>query len=148
MHAFRHLLVPTDFGECAAHALDVALDLAAKLGAKVTLVHAMAIPTAMALVYAEGLSWPIEELDSAARRELQALTESVRKRYPEVEGRVISGEPREAILALAKEVGADVIVMGTHGRRGLPRAILGSVAERVVRTSPIPVLTIGPEGAK
>lgn len=148
MTTYRHLLVPTDFSLGSSVAIDAALDLAKALSARVTLVHVVELPASYMMTYAEGLAWPVDELDTAAKRELSELVAQVKKRHPAVTSLVVSGDPQEAITKAATEVGADLIVMATHGRRGLAHAFLGSVAERVVRTSRVPVLTVGPQHAK
>jgi len=139
---FKHILVPTDFGEPADRALDLALDLAPKFGSKVTLLHATWLPPYYYAAYAEGLAWPTDELEGQANKELAAAVTKARARYTNVEGTLVSGEPWERILQAVTDRGTDLIVMGTHGRRGLSRVLLGSVAEKIVRLSPIPVLTI------
>jgi nucleotide-binding universal stress UspA family protein len=146
MTAFKHLLVPTDFGEAAAHALDLATALAAPSEAKITLLHACWIPPmAYAGLDAGGMYWPTDELAKAAKKELEAAMTLAKTKgsYSRIEPLLVSGTPWEQILTAAKERGADLIVMGTNGRRGLAHALLGSVAEKVVRLSPIPVLTVG-----
>jgi nucleotide-binding universal stress UspA family protein len=140
----RHVLVATDFSEPAARATSLAITLAEKFGAKLTLLHAYTLPT---YGYADGLYWPVEDLARAAREVLDAELEKVKRRLPGAEGVVRMGLPWEQIILLAKEQNADLIVMGTHGRRGLARIALGSVAERVVRLAPVPVMTVG-AGAK
>jgi nucleotide-binding universal stress UspA family protein len=140
MTAFKHILVPTDFGEAANHAVDVAIALATKFESKLTLLHAYTIPYA-GYGYGDGLLWPIDELSRAAKTELDVALRKAKERYPKTEGVLVCGEPWHQILDTAKTCGADLIVMGTHGRRGFSRVFLGSVAERVVRLSPIPVLT-------
>jgi nucleotide-binding universal stress UspA family protein len=145
MNEFKHILVATDFGEPANRALDFALMLASKFESKVTIVHASWLPPVAYAAYAEGLLWPTDEMARGAKEALQTLVSGARKRYSNVEGLVVIGEPRGTILDVAQERGADLIAMGTHGRRGLSRVFLGSVAERVVRVSPVPVLTIGVE---
>jgi nucleotide-binding universal stress UspA family protein len=142
MSVFTHILVPTDFGEPAERALDVAIALAVELDAKVTLFHASWMPPTAYVAYGEGLPWPTDAYMEQARKELDALSARARTRFPKIDSCIVKGEPWEEILRGAKERGADLIVMGTHGRRGLSRVFLGSVAERVVRLSPIPVLTI------
>ncbi len=89
--------------------------------------------------------WPTDELAKAAKKELEAsmTLAKTKANYSNIEPLLASGPPWEQILQVAKERGADLIVMGTHGRRGLSHALLGSVAEKVVRISPIPVLTVG-----
>jgi nucleotide-binding universal stress UspA family protein len=143
MAAFKHIVVPTDFGEIAEQALDLAVDLAKTYGAKLTLVHVYSIPTP---AYAEAFSWPIEEIGKAAREALDRELASAKARHPDTEAVLDLGVAHERIVELVKSRGADLVVMGTHGRRGLPRFLLGSVAEKVVRLSPVPVLTVpGPQ---
>lgn len=78
----------------------------------------------------------------AAGGALVAFADSMRDRFPEAKSVLRRGRPWEEILAAAADVEADLIVIGTHGRRGLSRALLGSVAEKVVRVSPVPVMTV------
>jgi nucleotide-binding universal stress UspA family protein len=144
MSTFQHIMVPIDFGEVSEHALDRALTLAKDLGASVTIVHVMQMPPYYYSAYAEGLAWPTDELEGAAKTSLDAALESAKKRCSgvRVDAVLLAGVPNVQIVEAATDRKADLIVMGTHGRRGLVRAFLGSVAERVVRTSPVPVLTV------
>ncbi|MBX3199072.1 MAG: universal stress protein [Labilithrix sp.] len=142
MATFKHILVATDFEETSERALDKALQLAEDLDASVTIVHVLQAPPVYYSAYAQGLAWPVDELDGAARRALDAALAVAQKRHPKVDALLLVGAPRERILEAAAERKADLIVMGTHGRGGLVRAVLGSVAESVVRASPIPVLTL------
>jgi nucleotide-binding universal stress UspA family protein len=140
--AFKRVLVPTDFGEASSRAVDLAITLAEKFESHVTLVHSTALPTSALSAYAEGLYWPTEEMSRAAQKELDAAVSKARRRYPSAEGVLVNLEPWQAILDLAEKDRADLIVMGTHGRKGISRVFLGSVAERVVRFSRIPVMTV------
>lgn len=142
MSVFNHVLVPTDFGEPAQRAVDLAIALAPKFEANVTLLHASWLPVTAAISYGAGLPWPTDAYLEQAEKELDALASRARERYPKIDAYAVEGEPWEEILRGALQHHADLIVMGTHGRRGLSRALLGSVAERVVRLSPVPVLTI------
>jgi nucleotide-binding universal stress UspA family protein len=137
---FRHVLVATDFGEPAEHAVATASELATKFDAKLTLVHAYAMPTT---IYDERAYWPTAEIIKNAEIALAGALAKTRERAPAAESVLVRGDAREGILAVARERKADLVVMGTHGRRGLPRMFLGSVAERVVQVSPVPVLTVG-----
>jgi len=141
MSAFKSILVPTDFGEPANRAIDLAIELGAKFGSKLTLLHAFTLPITDG-GYAAGLSWPIDDLAAAAKTELDGALRKARERYPVVEGIVACGNPCGRILDAIETIGADLVVMGTHGRRGLSRVFLGSVAEKVVHLSPVPVLTV------
>jgi nucleotide-binding universal stress UspA family protein len=140
MNAMKHILVPTDFSDSSERALSMAIDLARTLQAKLTLVHVWSIPN---VGYAEALTWPIDEMEQAARRALDEVQGRTSKQLPGTEAVLQLGKEWQAILEVAKDRKVDLIVMGTHGRRGLPRLILGSVAEKVVRLSPIPVMTVG-----
>jgi nucleotide-binding universal stress UspA family protein len=142
MIAFKHILVPTDFGASAAQALDFAIALAAKFGSKITLLHVSWLPPPAYAAYAAGLEIPTAEMEQGAKRELDRLLARIKDRTSNVEGVVVTGEPWRAILEVADQRSADAIVMGTHGYRGMSRFLLGSIAEKVVRLSPIPVVTV------
>jgi glycine betaine transporter len=139
----RSILVPLDFSEYSEHALDYAVELAAKLDAKVHLLNVIGVP---ALGVPElGIALTASVIDGLVQEHQDALdriAEPRRARATIGEVLLRTGDAREVILQTREEVGADLIVMGTHGRRGVMHALLGSVAESVVRTSPCPVLTI------
>jgi nucleotide-binding universal stress UspA family protein len=137
----KRILVPTDFGDGAAKALDVAVSLAKKYGASITLLHVYEIPVYPypgALVDFDFVT-PIRE---AAQKELTAAFDALKLRGVEGRAELLFGVPWSAILDVAEHRKADLIVMGTHGRKGVMHALLGSVAEKVVRLSPVPVLTV------
>jgi nucleotide-binding universal stress UspA family protein len=139
----QHILVPVDFSEYSEHALDYAIALAAKLDAKVHVLNVVGLP--MIGVPEMGVAFSAGMMDSVMKSNQSALDTLVAARRTKAAiGEVMLrvGDAREVILVACEEVGADLIVMGTHGRRGVSRALLGSVAESVVRTSPCPVLTI------
>ncbi len=139
----KTILVPVDFSEASDAALDYAVELAAKLGAKVHVLHAYEIPV---VGFPDGVLVATADIAGRILNASQgALDEALAKhknRGAEITASLRQADPRDAILAVAKELGADLVVMGTHGRRGLARALLGSVAESVVRTSGVPVLTV------
>ena len=139
----KNILVPTDLSPHADAALDYACELAGKLGATVHLLNVIGIP---ALGVPElGVALTSSMIESLISDNEQALTTLAdRKRGVATIGQVLlkTGDARDMIDEAAIELGADLIVMGTHGRRGVSRALLGSVAETVVRTAPCPVLTI------
>ena len=142
MARFRHILVATDFSETSEQALEVAVDMARESGCEVTVLHtceiAPSIYTGQAFATVD-LMQPIIEL---AEKKLGAFMSTVRDRCPRAKGMLQVGVAWEQILAAAAESHADLIVIGTHGRRGIAHAVLGSVAEKVVRFSPVPVLTV------
>ncbi|HVJ94100.1 MAG TPA: universal stress protein, partial [Labilithrix sp.] len=139
----KNILVPTDFSDTATEALDYAIDIAEKFGARVTVLHTFEIPL---VGLPDGALVPTADIAGRilnnAQQALDDTLEARQDRGVELKGVLKQGEPRETILAYAKDTGADLIVMGTHGRRGLAHLLLGSIAEYVVRTSPQPVLTV------
>ena len=138
----KNILVPTDLSPHAEEALDYACELAVKLDATVHLVNVIGIP---ALGVPElGVAVTSTMIDSMIAENQKALDALVARHREARIGQVLmkTGDARDMIDQTAQEVGADLIVMGTHGRRGFSRALLGSVAETVVRTAPCPVLTI------
>lgn len=134
-----HILVPTDFDEGAEHAEEFAVSLAERLGARLTLLHVLRHP---AYAYAERTAPPLDDLAPRAQDALDAARARIARRVARVETALARGAPWEAIVEQARARGAGLIVMGTHGRRGLPRLVLGSVAEKVLRTSTVPVVTV------
>lgn len=139
MAVFKHVLVASDFSEASGRAVELAVAMARESGADLHVVHVCEIPTYGDFAASVDLITPLSEAADVRLRELVA---SLRDVSPGASGVLKLGAAWEQILAAAAEVGADVIVMGTHGRRGVAHAILGSVAERVVRLSEIPVLTV------
>jgi nucleotide-binding universal stress UspA family protein len=137
-----HILVATDFSESAGCALDMAVELAHKFDATLTLAHCWEAPSYSyggALYVSVDSITPIER---AANRCLEEALVELKKRMPEATSVLRSGRAWEEILLAAAESKADLIVLGTHGRRGLGRLLLGSVAEKVVRMARLPVLTV------
>lgn len=138
-----NILVPTDLSEGAEEALDYACELAAKFGATIHLLNVISIP---ALGVPElGVAMAGTVIDSLIADNKAALEDLANRKCAKATmGQQIlrTGDARDVILNTAKELGVDLIVMGTHGRRGVSRALLGSVTETVVRTAPCPVLTV------
>jgi nucleotide-binding universal stress UspA family protein len=143
MASFRRILVATDFTETSQRAIDAALELATRLGASLTVMHAYEIPIVGvpdgALIATPELAARISE---AARSALDSTLKRLEGRGVQVQGVLRDGVAWEEIEHVANDIDADVIVIGTHGRRGIARALLGSVAENVIRTTYRPVLTI------
>lgn len=134
------ILVPIDFSANAEQALDYACELAGKLGAKVHLVHAVVSPpSALQVALTEDI---IENIVKEHREALDKLAAARAGRASFGAPTVEVGDPRDTIVATAEALSADLIVMGTHGRRGLSRVMMGSVAEDVIRHAPCPVLAV------
>ena len=142
MNTFRHVLVATDFAESSQRALDFALALANRLRAKLTLVHAAEIPAYAYEAFVYPTAEVVNALNASARRQLNTLLASVQKTLPDADAILRHGAAWQQILSTAEQTRADLIVIGTHGRTGASRALLGSVAERVVRLSPVPVMVV------
>jgi nucleotide-binding universal stress UspA family protein len=142
MNRLEHILVAVDFGESSQEALETAVFLAKKFGAALTLTHTCEIPAyaypGMAFVPMDLLT-PVED---AARQSLAGTLADVQKRVPVATGILRRGLAASETLAVIDEEKPDLVVMGTHGRKGMARALLGSVAEKVVRLSSVPVLTV------
>lgn len=143
---FDAILVPTDGSDCARAAADHAIELARLTGAALHTVH---VVDAGVLHGGTDPATLLESLEDAGQRVLDAIVERATEAgVGTVEASVLTGSPHGAITEYADEYGVDCIVMGTHGQTGLDQRFLGSVTERVVRTSDLPVFTIsdgGPE---
>ncbi len=137
----RNILVPSDFSEASDVAIRYADEMARTLDAKLTLMHANLPP-----MYArpDGGFVPVPPTpDEITRYGQQHLEEqAARLGVSGFETLSVDGPPADTIAQVACERGFDLVVMGTHGRTGFKRLVLGSVAERVVRLSPVPVLTV------
>ena len=149
MNVIRHILVALDFNPISAHSFDYAVDLAEHLGARLTVLHVYSLAVLMALdgeylPTAEGASNKAEE----AQRHLDAALALHAGRKVQMHGVLRVGSAAEEVCAQAKELGADLIVVGTHGRGAIGRALLGSVAQSVLHHASVPVLTVrGPKAA-
>jgi nucleotide-binding universal stress UspA family protein len=137
------ILVPTDFGEPSEAALDCAIEYAKVFGSTIVLMHAFEVPI---MGFPDGAIVAIAELTSRILEGAQAgLDRQIASRQQSgitIRGVVKEGDPYRMVNETAEEIGADLIAMGTHGRRGLSRALIGSVVEKVVRTAHVPVLTV------
>ena len=142
MKKIESILVPVDFSAPARAGLNLALELAKKFGARVTMLHVYGLPV---YAFPEGAVFGPEvltRLASAAQDAVDRLRVEVASHGVDVTAVSTVGTPAEEIVDRVKSHGFDLIVMGTHGRTGLKHALLGSVAERVVRLATCPVLTV------
>lgn len=140
MASFRKILVPIDFGEPSMHALETAIDLAKQYRSCLILFHTWEIPS-----YGYGAALPagvLTQLEGDARAELDTVLANVAKQVPDTKAVLACGIPWRELLKAIEQMDPDLVVMGTHGRRGLGRALLGSVTEKIVRMSSAPVLTV------
>ena len=140
---FRKILVALDGGPIAAHAIDVGIELGRSLKSDIAIVHVMSLPVPVG----GDIGVPPEEMTTLVQQEGRRLLDGVRQRLL-LESSVLefleSGDPAVEIVKAAKAWPADLIVIGSHGRGGLDRMLLGSVAESVMRHAPCPVLVVRP----
>lgn len=142
MNVPRNLLVAVDLGEHTKTVVDYATELIAKLDARAHLLHSVDWPLLGAELPAVITDTAMDEIKDRKRQELASLAAAYPRFLQAGSALLRQGDPREVIPATALELGADLIVMGTHGRRGISRWMLGSVAESVVRTARCPVLLV------
>lgn len=142
MNLFTHILVPTDFSAAADRAIDYAIELAEKFDARLTLFHATGSPVSSFSADAKGVEWSADDARKFLEKKMSDALTKVKARRPGSEAYVVEGDPWAEIPKFAGEHGIDLMVMGTHGRRGLAHALFGSVSEKVARRSDIPILTI------
>jgi nucleotide-binding universal stress UspA family protein len=144
---FSRILVPTDFSTSAEHAARAAVELAAALGGSVELVHLYNPPSLMLPDGSTFAASPAElvAVTDGAEASIASAVRALRSASDgrvRVEGQALMGSAADEILRLAESGHYDLIVMGTHGRTGIRRLMLGSVAEKVLRRASIPVLTV------
>lgn len=141
MAPIRLILVPVDFSAHSQQALEFAIGLARRLNAKLRLFHAWHLPIGVDY----DLSLPgdlLPAVRNAAATRLEEVVGKATAEGVEATGEIAEGPAARAIADEAKRTGADLIVMGTHGRTGITHALLGSVAERTLRLAPCSVLTV------
>ncbi|MDX1747152.1 MAG: universal stress protein, partial [Halobacteriales archaeon] len=148
-HPFRHMLVPMDGSKLSEQVLECAMDLGHVDGVRYTLVRVFPYPAEFASAYLPHTvqlnAQVIEEGKKEAKSYIEARAAELRAEGHEVEGKlIVDANPAAGILHAAEEVGADIIAMATHGRGGLGRLMLGSVTDKVLRGSHVPVLTFRP----
>ncbi len=149
MLQWNSIVCPIDFSDAAREAMHLAADIASRHGAALHLVHIYQVP---------GISFPeatvysgqeaLEKLLDATGKELAAWRAEARSMGADrVETHAIMGVPYSEIIRFVRNNHCDLLVLGTHGRTALMRALMGSVAEKVVRHAPCPVLTVRPQRA-
>ena len=141
----KNILCPVDFSDSSDHAMRYAVALAQTFGVALTLLHVVA-PVVAALpgetALPDTLQTDIDELAAACEARMQQTVGALAAEGHAVQPRVLNGVPFVEIIRYARDAETDLIVMGTHGRTGLGHLLIGSVAERVVRKAPCPVLTV------
>ena len=146
MVEFNIIAIPVDFSEISSVITEWGKALAKKLGAKIILINVVEDISAFEDISADAKTFQELEktLFEGAREYMQSFLNKHFSDFPDVKPVIVKGKVVEKIIEVAKENGADLIVMGTHGKKGIDKIIFGSVAEGVVKYSPIPVLTVNP----
>jgi nucleotide-binding universal stress UspA family protein len=140
----KGILFPTDFSEGSAQALQYAVDMSKRYGAKLYVVH---------VIYdiAKATGWYVphvsmdemyKDIQEGAKKELERFGVEELSGVKNVERRVITGVPHEEIINFVRANKIDLVIMGTHGRKGIDKILFGSTAAQVVRHAPCPVLTV------
>jgi universal stress protein A len=145
MIALRHILVATDFGEPAYAAFVYGRELARAMGATLHIAHVFegVADRGIGVAYFENPADVQREIEESARRRIEALlTDEDRRELAARPVLLESNDPAAAIVDHATNAGVDLVVMGTRGRTGVSHLLMGSVAEKVVRLAPCPVLTV------
>ena len=139
---FKTILAATDLGPAAARAMEMAAALAVENGAALVLVHVFEVPT---YLFPGAALSPVDcltPLQDQAQRHFGEQLAAVRRRCPGARGVFLVGDPAGGIVDASVEEKADLVIVGTHGRRGVAHMVLGSVAAKVVRSSAVPVLVV------
>ncbi|HEV2495722.1 MAG TPA: universal stress protein [Terriglobia bacterium] len=139
----RNILLATDFSPSSLAALPRVAAIARRYESKVYLLH-VAVPDAYPLVSPEAAAWTAVEIGVSAKDQLERLANSKELEEIPHEALLVQGEVTEALRAAVGRHDIDLVIVGTHGRRGFRRLLMGSVAEGIFRSLPCPVLTVGP----
>ena len=146
MMTIHNILIATDFSDTSAAALTYARELAHAFNGTLHVLHVTGNVVAQAIgIEGYTTDWVAlqQEVDDAARKQLEGIvTENDRQTLSAKAIVITSSSPAQAIVSYANDAHVDLIVVGTHGRGGMAHLLMGSVAERVVRTAPCPVLTV------
>lgn len=141
---FKTILFATDFSESSDHAFQYALTMARQFDSRLVVVHVINEPVDLRGFYVPHITFDKleEEIEQGARKMMEKFCRTHMDDFTDYDSHVVPGIPYEVIIGKGEELDADLIVMGTHGRTGLDHVLFGSTTEKVVRKSPIPVMTI------
>ncbi|MDC4206584.1 MAG: universal stress protein [Candidatus Manganitrophus sp.] len=137
MKKIKRIFIATDFSDTSKEAFNQAVQLARQMEATLLLAHVIE-PIDMAASHLE----PFGFLELRLQQRLDRMVQPVREEGLLVETHLLKGDPAAEIIKAAGDLQCDLIVMGTHGRTGVPRLLMGSVTERVLRTSPVPIVAV------
>lgn len=141
---FKRILYPTDFSEGSAVAIPYVADMAKRYDAKVYVVHVIYDIAKASGWYVPHVSMDevYKDMEEGAKKELQRCCAEDMRGYKDIEYIVLKGVPSEEIIRFTEENQIDLVVMGTHGRKGLDRVFFGNTAEKVVKRASCPVMTV------
>ncbi|MDT8441879.1 MAG: universal stress protein [Desulfuromonadales bacterium] len=141
---FKTILFATDFSESSDHAFRYALAMARQFDSRLAVIHVINEPVDLRGFYVPHITFDKleEEIEQGARKMMEKFCRTHMDDFANYDSHVVPGIPYEVIISKGEELSADLIVMGTHGRTGLDHVLFGSTTEKVVRKSPIPVMTI------
>ena len=144
MKSFKTILYATDFSESSDHAFDYAFSLAKSFDARLVILHVINEPVDLRGFYVPHISFDKleEEIEQGAQKLMEQFERNNLEGFGNYASIVAPGIPYDEIIKRAESENADLIVLGTHGRTGLDHVLFGSTAEKVVRKSPVPVMTI------
>jgi nucleotide-binding universal stress UspA family protein len=143
---YGEILLPTDGSEATERAVEHAVDLAKTYGARL---HAVYVVDATAYASLEtGAELVLDALEDEGKAAVERVAAAAESAGVDCETHVLSGSTHRTLMEYVEDEGVDLVVMGTHGRRGVRRYLLGSVTERVVRSCPVPVMTVRMAGAE
>jgi len=144
MKEFNAILFATDFSESSEYAFQYAHSLAKKFNSRLLIIHIINEPVDLRGFYVPHISFEKleEEIEEGARKMMEKFCRTHIRDYDNYETFILPGIPFDEIIKKAVAESADLIILGTHGRTGLDHVLFGSTAEKVVRKSPIPVMTI------
>lgn len=144
MDSFSTILVAIDFSDSSDNAFQLALSMAQKFSAHLIILHVVNEPIDLRGFYVPHISFEKleEEIEEGAEKMMQSFCRQHIDDFSDYETLIVPGMPYQQIIAQAEEKGAKLIILGTHGRTGLDHVLFGSTAEKVVRKSKLPVLTV------
>jgi len=141
---FKKILFALDFSESSEHAFNYAYAMSRNFNARLIILHVIQEPIDLSGFYVPHISFEKleKEIEEGAQKMMEAFCEKMDKDFTNYETEIISGIPYEEILGKAVKEDVSLIVMGTHGRKGIDHFLFGSTAERVVRSARCPVMTV------
>lgn len=148
MREIHKIIVPVDFFQHTDHLVDFAVYIAKRFESILRFIHVVDNPHSYAEYHYPSIGIFEVELMEYAEENMKKLVEKQRNSCSGCEGKVLRGNVVESIISFTREEAGDLIIIGTHGRKGLEKMWMGSVAERVVRRAPCPILTYNPYRSK